>query len=152
MIESSDNVSAATGTATASPSPAASRAGAGDRQGRSSKIGLFVVLGLLVVPVVVLLGALAWPQGADSTEFRYVVPLGSGSRAAQGQTVEIMPSELQVEVGDHLVIENQDIFPVTAGPFTVRAGETFEYRFSEPGELIGLCTVGEGGEIRIVVT
>lgn len=148
MTESSENAGASS-TATVPPSP---RVAASAASARSSKFGLFLVLGLLVVPVVILLGALAWPSSDTSTEYRYVVPLGSGTKAAQGKALPIMPSELQVKVGDHLIIENQDIYPVTAGPFTVRAGETLDYRFSEPGELIGLCTVGEGGQIRIVVT
>jgi hypothetical protein len=82
----------------------------------------------------------------------YVVPEGTAERGYLGETVDIMPPEVLMSVGDTLVIRNDDTQTATVGPFTVRPGETLEQRFQRPQTLIGDCTLSGTGEIKIIVT
>jgi len=88
-----------------------------------------MVTGVAVVAVVV-------SRGEDGPRtYRYTIP--EGTSIAQGfyRKLKVMPTVLEVRVGDRLVITNRDDQLHLAGPFTVRPGETVDYRFSEPGSL-----------------
>jgi hypothetical protein len=80
-----------------------------------------------------------------------VVPQGTSERVFRGEVVDIMPPEVRLEVGDTLVVRNEDFETVTVGPFTVRAGETLRQEFQRPQTLIGECTLSGSGEIKIIV-
>jgi hypothetical protein len=82
----------------------------------------------------------------------YVVPDGTTARAWRGEVIEIMPPEVALNVGDTLVVRNEDSQTVTVGPFSVRAGETLSQRFNKPQTLIGECTLSGSGQVKIVVT
>ena len=107
-----------------------------------------------LVAVVVLGGAIATlvSGGDDAETVTFVVPDGTARKVFFGETVDIMPSEVRMEVGDTLVVRNDDVQTATVGPFTVRPGETLEQRFQRPQTLIGDCTLSGTGEIKIVVT
>lgn len=113
-------------------------------------IGLALVVAVATVVVAVLVLTRGdEPAGEDYT---VVVPAGTAARIAAGDQVELMPERLELSVGDRLVIENRDDAAVTVGPFAVRPGETFRYRFANPGRYIGFCTIGKGNQIEIVVS
>jgi hypothetical protein len=107
-----------------------------------------------IVAVMVIGGAVAalLNSGGDGETLTFVVPEGTAERGYLGETVDIMPSEVQLRVGDTLVVRNDDTQTATVGPFTVRPGETLEQRFQRPQTLIGECTLSGTGEIKIVVT
>ncbi len=88
---------------------------------------------------------------ADEVTLEYVIPAGAGEVLDAGTPLEILPAELQVDVGDTIRIENQDDRGHTVGPFFVGANETLTQRFSTPGEFEGVCTVHPSGQLVLVV-
>src|SRR5690606_6338134 len=49
--------------------------------------------------------------------YEIVVPYGTQERLSRGETVDVMPSRLEFEVGDTLRIRNEDIMVQTVGPY-----------------------------------
>ncbi len=88
---------------------------------------------------------------SETATFEYVIPVGAGEALDAGTPLEILPAELQVDVGDTIRIENQDDRGHTVGPFFVGANETLTQRFSTPGEFVGVCTVHPSGELVLIV-
>jgi len=88
---------------------------------------------------------------AEAATFEYVIPAGAGEALDAGSPLEILPAELQVNVGDTIRIENQDDRGHTVGPFFVGANETLTQRFSTPGDFVGVCTVHPSGELVLIV-
>ncbi|MFM7684540.1 MAG: hypothetical protein ACKPDI_01280 [Actinomycetota bacterium] len=102
-------------------------------------------------------GVVAQPQwGAipddEVATYEYVVPYGTSVRVDQGQKVDLMPSQLEVKVGESLRIRNQDGRDYMVGPFFVAAGRTLSMRFTFPGELSGICSLNADGKVVIRVT
>ncbi|MCC5951954.1 MAG: hypothetical protein JJU45_07640 [Acidimicrobiia bacterium] len=129
-------------------------AGVGREETSRPTPGFGAALGLaagVVVVVVVAVVALTMAS-SGATEHRFVVAPGTGDRLDAGEWVETMPAELDVKVGDSLVIVNDDDRVHLIGPFGVRAGETLHYRFSEPGEIRDACTLQPDGEIVITIS
>lgn len=81
-------------------------------------------------------------SGVDHT---FVVPAGTGAVLDSGGTVDILPRDLEVRVGDRLVVVNDDDRAHEVGPFTVAATKTFRFRFSEVGRFDSRCTLHKGG-------
>lgn len=81
----------------------------------------------------------------------YVIPAGAGEALDAGTPLEILPAELEVDVGDTIRIENQDDRGHTVGPFFVGANETLTQRFSTSGEFEGVCTVHPSGQLVLIV-
>jgi len=97
-------------------------------------------------------GALVVPDPtADTYDYDYEIPLGTGDRFDNGEIIEIIPAELEVNVGEVLRIVNDDDRDHLIGPFFVGAGETLVQRFSAPGEFEGLCTVHPSGQFILTV-
>lgn len=71
---------------------------------------------------------------------RYFVPAGTYQRVMRGEIVQIIPRQLEVHVGDEIIIENQDNITHMIGPFTVRAGETLRHVWASTGTIEGDCT------------
>jgi plastocyanin len=88
---------------------------------------------------------------SDDVTLEYVIPAGAGEALDAGTPLEILPAELEVDVGDTIRIENQDDRGHTVGPFFVGANETLTQRFSTPGEFEGVCTVHPSGQLVLIV-
>ncbi|MEM8904557.1 MAG: hypothetical protein AAGA17_10845 [Actinomycetota bacterium] len=88
----------------------------------------------------------------DAPDHAFTIPVGAGEAFDRGEPMEILPADLDVRVGDVLVIVNEDDRGHLVGPFFVGAGETLRQRFASPGEFIGICTVHPSGEITVTVT
>lgn len=88
---------------------------------------------------------------AVTATYEFVIPVGAGEALDAGQPLEILPAELDVQVGDSIRIVNEDDRGHTIGPFFVGANETLTQRFSSPGEFVGVCTVHPSGEIVLTV-
>lgn len=114
------------------------------------------ILLMLIVAAAVGIAAIALVSlagGGDEAEtVTFVVPEGTAEEVFFGNEVDIMPPEVDLRVGDTLVIRNDDKQTATVGPFTVRAGETLTQTFRRPQTLIGECTLSGTGEVKIVVT
>lgn len=121
---------------------------------------------LILVPLVVVGGilvgravsdgddaGLSITDASDETEFdhEFVIPPGTGERIENGETVEIVPAELTVEVGESIRIENDDTEDHVVGVFFVAAGETLTQRFNSAGELSGECSVHPSGQFTLLV-
>jgi len=91
-------------------------------------------------------------SGTDTATYEFEVPFGTGNRLDGGEVIELMPSELNVKVGESIRIANRDIRDYMIGPFFVTAGQTLAMKFTHPGELSGICVVGAGGRFVINVT
>lgn len=89
--------------------------------------------------------------GDEAATLEYVIPVGAGEALDAGTPLEILPAELEVNVGDTIRIENQDDRGHTVGPFFVGANETLTQRFSTPGEFEGVCTVHPSGQLILIV-
>jgi hypothetical protein len=111
-----------------------------------------------VVAVVVLAGrddsggGAGGPSGGGRT-FEFSIPAGTAERMAVGYPVaDVMPEQLDLLVGDTVVVENLDEAVHTFGPITVRPGETTRLTFDRPGYYFGICTVGTHDTVTFVVT
>lgn len=89
----------------------------------------------------------------DAVEFAhdFVIPPGTAGRIAAGETVEIVPAELVVRVGDAIRIVNDDSDDHVVGVFFVAAGETLTQRFTSEGVLEGECSVHSSGAFTLRV-
>ncbi|WCO67430.1 hypothetical protein PO878_01690 [Iamia majanohamensis] len=97
-------------------------------------------------------GDLAVEQSEEAADFSYVIPEGAGEALDRGEPLEILPAELDAEVGQVIEIDNEDERGHLVGPFFVGAGETLRQRFSSPGEFTGECTVHPSGQITLTVS
>jgi hypothetical protein len=84
-------------------------------------------------------------------DYDYVIPAGTQDRKLRGELVEIMPSSLDVEVGESIRIRNDDDAGAMVGIFYVGAGEVVSMRFTTPGTLSGACDVSADGTFTINV-
>ena len=88
---------------------------------------------------------------SESATYEYVIPLGAGDALDAGTPLEILPAELEVNVGESIRIINNDERGHNVGPFFVGAHETLSQRFSSAGEFAGVCTVHPSGEFVLIV-
>ena len=77
---------------------------------------------------------------------------GTAVRIERGYKVDIMPTSLDVKVGESIRVVNQDNTTFAVGPFTVAAGHEVSMRFTNPGVLSGVCAVNAAGRFEIRVT
>jgi hypothetical protein len=84
-------------------------------------------------------------------DYDYLIPAGTQDRKLRGELVEIMPSTLDVEVGESIRIRNDDDAGAMVGIFYVGAGEVVSMRFTTPGTLSGACDVSADGTFTINV-
>lgn len=92
--------------------------------------------------------------GSPSAEadYLFVIPEGTAGRITAGESVEIVPAELVVRVGEVIRIVNEDDAGHFVGIFYVGAGETVTQRFASPGDFSGICTIHPSGQILLRVT
>lgn len=112
---------------------------------------LTIVVALALGAAVVAVAALTRDEREPQT-VTFVVPDGAAEDAYFGKPVDVMPPEVELRVGDTLVVRNDDSQTASVGPFTVRAGETLRQTFRRPQTLIGECTLSGTGEVKIIVT
>lgn len=107
---------------------------------------------LALVAIAVATAGLGVTACQQSTEHRFVIPAGTGERMDRGESVSILPDTLEMSIGDRLVLENNDDRVHIAGPFSVRPGETFDYRFPNAGTYRGICTLNAKRSSEIIVS
>ena len=117
-------------------------------------------LAFTATAIVILLLAVGCGDDGDSfgvedadgdADLQYLIPIGAGEALDRGEPLEILPAELDVEVGDVIEIVNEDDRGHLVGPFFVGANETLRQRFASEGEYIGICTVHPSGQIVVTV-
>lgn len=128
--------------------------GASGGAGRSRSLVLVVAFVLLAMG----LGATALVVSCSGDEARepqtivFEVPKGTAQRQRAGEEIEIMPADLEMKVGDTIRIVNNDDIVQIVGPYTVGAGQTLRQTFTEPGTIVGTCSLSATGEVRINIT
>ena len=91
-------------------------------------------------------------DGSDAApDYSYTIPAGTGEAIDRGDSVDILPQELIVQVGEVLELINLDSRGHLVGPFFVGRGETLRQRFNATGTFIGECSVHDSGEIVLTV-
>jgi hypothetical protein len=113
---------------------------------------LTVLVALAAVVAVTAVAGCGGDGGDEGRVVEIVVPLGTQERLDRGEEVVVMPAELRFEVGDTLLIRNQDVSDHPVGPYSVRAGQEFELRYGAPGHYVGMCPLTEGKTYEIVIT
>ena len=114
-----------------------------------------VLIAISVVALVlagVLVVRLLSPEESQGRTVTYVVPSGTAKKVEQGAKVQIMPRVVRLDVGDSLVIRNDDDQTALVGPYIVKAGSTLTQKFQRPQYLVGECSLSGSGEIKIIVT
>ncbi|WP_334143405.1 cupredoxin domain-containing protein [Rhabdothermincola sp.] len=123
------------------------------RPGRSPALVVWAMLAIgAVLMVVAAVGVAAVVLGDRPSEYRVVIPAGTGRQIDAGQSVELIPADLRLKVGTTFVVRNDDDRTHDVGPFAVRAGEQLVHRFDRAGVYQGACTVHPGGQVTITVT
>jgi len=119
------------------------------RRASGWKIGLRLGLGVGLLAllsagalIVVMTRGPGLPSGIDH---EFVVPAGAGATLDAGGTVDVLPRDLEVHVGDRMVVVNEDGRPHEVGPWTVPAGDTFTFRFTQVGRYDSHCSLHQGG-------
>ena len=120
---------------------------------------------LRALPLVIVLTFAAASCGSDQSSgpgftpdgniveatFDFTIPLGAGDALDAGEPLEILPAELNAELGESIIIRNDDTRGHNVGPWFVGAGETLRQTFSSPGRFEGICTVHPSGQLVLVV-
>ncbi|MGA1051028.1 MAG: cupredoxin domain-containing protein [Ilumatobacteraceae bacterium] len=88
---------------------------------------------------------------ADEFDHDFLIPAGTADRMESGESIEIVPAELVVGVGDTLRIVNEDTADHVVGVLFVAAGETLTQRFNSPAVLEGECSVHPSGAFTLRV-
>ena len=86
-----------------------------------------------------------------NADYEYLIPAGTGDRIEAGELVEILPAQLDVNVGEVIRIVNEDSRGHFVGIFYVGEGETVTQRFASPGEFQGACSVHPSGQLTLTV-
>ncbi|MEO6988310.1 MAG: hypothetical protein ABI239_06650 [Aquihabitans sp.] len=113
-----------------------------------------------LVSVVVLVGAIGvWiamdrddAPAEEGHTLEIVVPAGTKARQNAGEKVVVMDDHIELQVGDRMVISNEDVAPQTVGPYSVKPGEVTTVKYGFPGVYEGYCELSEGKRYQIVVT
>ncbi len=123
-----------------------------DPAARRLRRAMVLVTALAAVVVVTAVAGCGDDGSDEGRVVEIVVPLGTQERLDRGEDVVVMPAELRFEVGDTLVIRNEDVVDQSVGPYKVRAGQEFELRYGAPGHYVGMCPLTEGKTYEIVIT
>ncbi|MBF29320.1 MAG: hypothetical protein CL447_05655 [Acidimicrobiaceae bacterium] len=88
---------------------------------------------------------------SDDADYEYTIPLGAGAQIDAGESINIIPAELTVRVGESLRIINDDDRGHVVGVFFVGAGEILSQEFTSTGTLSGGCSIHPSGEFTLQV-
>ena len=87
----------------------------------------------------------------EGFDYDYLIPFGTGYKIDDGEEIEIVPSVLNVKVGERIRIVNDDVQGANVGIFWVPAGRTVTMEFTTAGTLSGECDVHPDGTFTINV-
>lgn len=99
-------------------------------------------------------GAAPEAEASRLQTYVYTIPAGTAAAQARGEDIALLPTRIDLRVGDTLVIENHDITFHNLGWFVIAPGQRYERVFSEPGTLVlfefGCTGAGRGRTYTIV--
>ena len=110
------------------------------------------VVGLLAIAAAAAL--VTWLVTDDDEASDYVVEVaaGTGDRIDSGEEIELIPARVELDVGDTLVIVNDDDQVHQVGPYVVGPEQTLRQTFASPGTVEGLCSLHPSGQVEIVIS
>lgn len=117
-----------------------------NRSGSVVRRAVLVVAGMLLV----LLSACG--ASSDAKTIEIVVPAGTRARIDAGEKVAVMPDIIELQVGDTLVLRNEDSVRQLVGPYLVDAESERQFTWGSPGRFWGYCALSENYRYEIVVT
>ena len=62
-----------------------------------------------------------------------------------------MPAKLEMNVGDTLLIRNEDIAPHSVGPYVVQPYKELRLTYGKAGHFKGFCAMSEGQNYEIII-
>ena len=80
------------------------------------------------------------------------IPAGTAERVAAGESVDVLPPDLEFALKDRLVLVNNDSESHTVGPFNVAAGQRLERRLSQAISFNGFCSLHTDARISLRVS
>lgn len=108
---------------------------------------------VLMIAILGLTGTACGDAGESQPRvYEFVVPEGTQANLDSGQDVVIMPSRIELQIGDTLRIRNEDVVAQTVGPYWVPPRKEFEITYGSPGRYEGFCPLSKGSRYEIVVT
>ncbi len=120
---------------------------------RRAAIQGIVLLMLLTACSAARSGPLVVDALADSPpDYEYIIPDNTGDRIRGGESITILPAELNVRVGEVIRIVNEDSEGHFVGIFYVAARQELTQRFYAPGEFSGRCSVHPSGQITLTIS
>ncbi|MEY4231789.1 MAG: hypothetical protein RLZZ362_2638 [Actinomycetota bacterium] len=84
-------------------------------------------------------------------DYDYLIPEGTAALIARGKDPGIMPTSLDVRVGETIRIVNDDTVGHTVGTFYVLAGTTLAHRFARAGVFEGECSTNPADTFILTV-
>ena len=81
----------------------------------------------------------------------FLIPPGTQERLDAGEEAVDFPSEIAINVGDTIVIENQDDAVHAFGPFTILPHTTLTKRFETAKVYENTCTFHQNKKMKLVV-
>lgn len=126
----------------------------GEPAEQRSRAGLWLALAVVAVLVLpaTLIAASLFSSDPEPEQLTIRVPAGTGDRIDAGEEVQLMPERVELNVGDRMLVINDDDRVHYVGPFTVRPGESILQVFGEPGRFEGECTLIPSKRVEIIVT
>ena len=93
------------------------------------------------------------PVRADDRERVFEIPKGTWARRMAGDKVEILPTEVRLQLGvkDILVLRNNDDVPQVFGPALMMPGQSFKLPFEEASSYQFACTAHASGQMTVTV-
>ncbi|MFT4656462.1 MAG: hypothetical protein ACI8V4_000627 [Ilumatobacter sp.] len=91
------------------------------------------------------------PSVPEVATFSYPIPAGAGFDIEHGKPLDILPGEVQAELGETIQIVNNNVRAHQLGPWFVGAGETLRQRFTETRIFQGSSSVHPSGEFSVIV-
>jgi hypothetical protein len=112
-------------------------------------------LGLAGLAFVWLISYVALVQLAGLTrpprEIHLVIPPGTASQVAAGQSLSAIPTSIRYVVGDVLVVFNDDEVSHRVGPFDIPPGRSAYLSLGEPNAPAYACSIHPGGSLGLEV-
>lgn len=101
--------------------------------------------------------ATAWaalsPIELPAREQVYTIPKGTFARRMAGENVEILPSQIHLQLGvkDVLVMQNHDDVPQLFGPVLIMPGQSFRLPFARASRYQFACSLHVDGQLEVIV-
>jgi len=87
----------------------------------------------------------------SSETVTFIIPPGTQEKLETGEQVVDFPNEITINVGDTIVIENQDDAVHAFGPFTILPHTTLTKRFETAKVYENTCTFHQDKQMKLVV-